>query len=90
VFNKPHPSILLHLQESNTWKVVIFLPEEVKRDILSRMHPSRRQEELQPRIQAHLVSVVKKFTALLEYQGILPFQDALSFLKHITYSGVHD
>ncbi len=31
----------------------------------------------------HLLSVIKKVTALLEYQGVLPFQGVLSFLKRI-------
>jgi hypothetical protein len=30
VFNKPHPSILLHFQDSNTQKVAILLLQEVK------------------------------------------------------------
>jgi hypothetical protein len=34
----------------------------------------------------NLTSAVKKVTAILEYQGILPFQDALSFLERITLS----
>jgi hypothetical protein len=35
VFNKPHPSLFLHLQDRNTWKVVILLLE-VKCDIIFR------------------------------------------------------
>jgi hypothetical protein len=34
-------------------------------------------------MQAHLLLVVKKVTALLEYQDVLPFQDMFSFLKSI-------
>jgi hypothetical protein len=33
VYNKPHPSIL-HLQDSKTWKVIILLIQEIKRDII--------------------------------------------------------
>ncbi len=36
VFNKPHPSILLHLLNSNTRKVVILQLQEVKGDIFLR------------------------------------------------------
>ncbi len=32
--NKTYLSILLHLQDRNTWKVVILLLQEVKRDIV--------------------------------------------------------
>ncbi len=44
--------------------------EEVKCDIvlwLAQLQNPRRQEELQPHIQAHLLLVIKKVTALLEY-----------------------
>ncbi len=34
-------------------------------------------------MQAHLLLVIKKVTALLEYQDVLPFQDTFSFLKSI-------
>jgi hypothetical protein len=41
-------------------------------------------------VNTSLFSVVKKVTTLLEYQDVLPFQDALSFLKRVTYSVLHD
>jgi hypothetical protein len=34
VFNKPQPSLFLHLQDSNTQNVVILLLQEVKCDII--------------------------------------------------------
>jgi hypothetical protein len=82
VYNKAHPSINLHLKESNTRQVVIISLQEVKHDIVFRyaqLKDPRRREDLQPRIQAHLLSVAKKIIALLEYQGILLFQDPISF-----------
>jgi hypothetical protein len=36
VYNKPHPSTLLHLQDSKTRKVIILLLQEIKRDIIYR------------------------------------------------------
>jgi hypothetical protein len=36
VFNKPHPSLLLHFHDSNTWKAVSLLLQEVKHDIVFR------------------------------------------------------
>ncbi len=83
VFNKPHPSILLHISDATTQKVLILLLQEIKRDIVYRQaqlqEPCRR-EELHPRIQAHLVSVINKISSLLEYQGTLQLADGLSFL----------
>jgi hypothetical protein len=77
VFNKPHPSILLHVTDATTWKVLILFLQEIKRDIIYRQaqlqEPRRRREELHPRIKAHLVSVINKISALLEYQGALQF-----------------
>ncbi len=36
VFNKPHPSILLHVPEGTTRKVLILFLQEIKRDIIFR------------------------------------------------------
>ncbi len=36
VFNKPHPSILLHIPDATTRKVLILLLQEIKRDIVYR------------------------------------------------------
>jgi hypothetical protein len=87
VFNKPHPSILLHVKDATTQKVLILFLQEIKRDIIYRrtqLQEPRRREELHPRIQAHLVSVINKINALLEYQGTLQFSDGLALLKRMS------
>jgi hypothetical protein len=87
VFNKPHPSILLRIQDATTWKVLILFLQEIKRDIIYRwaqLQEPRRREELHPRIQAHLVYVINKISSLLEYQGTLQFADGLSFLQRLS------
>ncbi len=87
VFNKPHPSILLHIQDATTRKVLIIFLQEIKRDIIYRqaqLQEPRRQEELHPQIQTHLVSVINKISSLLEYQGTLQFVDGLSFLQRLS------
>jgi hypothetical protein len=87
IFNKPHPSILLHIPDATTRKVLILLLQEIKRDIVYRraqLQEPRRREELHPRIQAHLISVINKISSLLEYQGTLQFADGLSFLKRLS------
>jgi hypothetical protein len=87
VFNKPHPSILLHIPDATTRKVLILFLQEIKRDIVYRraqLQEPRQHEELHPRIQAHLVSVINKISALLEYQGTLQFSDGLTFLKQLS------
>ncbi len=58
--------------------------------MLSCTATSPKTKELQPHMQSHLLSVVKKVKAFLEYQGVLPYKDALSFLEHVTHSVLHD
>jgi hypothetical protein len=87
VFNKPHPSILLHITDATTRKVLILFLQEIKRDIIYRraqLQEPRRREELHPRIKAHLISVINKISALLEYQGALQFFDGLALLRRMS------
>jgi hypothetical protein len=74
VFNKPHPSILLHVKDTTTRNILILFLQKIKQDIIYRraqLQEPRQREELHPCIQAHLVSLINKVTALLEYQGTL-------------------
>ncbi len=90
--HKPHMS-LLHLLDSTTQKVAILFLQEVKQDIVlwhAQLKNPRIQDDLQTHIQAHLLLVRKKITVFMEYQGVVPFQDALSFLQRTTYSVLHD
>ncbi len=93
VSNKPHPSILLHVPDGTTRKVLILFLQEIKRDIIFRraqLAKPRRREELQPRIQAHLLSVITKLQALLEYQGVLNYTNALALLRRMSHSVLND
>jgi hypothetical protein len=87
VFNKPHPLILLHITDATTQKVLIQFLQEIKWDIVYRhaqLQEPRRREELHPHIQAHLISVINKISALLEYQGALQFSDGLALLRRMS------
>jgi hypothetical protein len=93
IFNKPHPLILLHVPDATTRKVLILFLQEVKRDIFFRraqLSEPRPREELQSRIQAHLLSVVTKIQALLEYQGFLNNSDALALLQRMAHPVLND
>jgi hypothetical protein len=93
VFNKPHPSILLHVPDGTTRKILILFLQEIKRDIIFRraqLAEPRRREELLPRIRAHLLSVISKLQSFLEYQGVLNFTDALALLRRMEHSTLHD
>jgi hypothetical protein len=87
VFNKPHPSILLHIPDATTRKVLILLLQEIRQDIIYRraqLQEPRRREELHPQILAHLLSVINQISSLFEYQGTLQYADGLSFLKRLS------
>jgi hypothetical protein len=65
--------------------VLILFLQEVKWDSIFRnaqLTVPRGSKELLPRIQAHIPSVVNKISALLEYQGVLHYLDALALLGH--------
>jgi hypothetical protein len=65
----------------------------VLRDIIFRraqLAEPRRREELQPRIQAHLLLVISKLQAFLEYQGVLNYTDALALLRRMAHSVLND
>jgi hypothetical protein len=87
VFNKPHPSILLHITDATTRKVLILFLQEIKWDIIYRraqLQEPHRREELHPHIQAHLISMINKISALLEYQGAVQLSDGLALLRHMS------
>jgi hypothetical protein len=74
-------------------KVLITFLQEVRQDIVFRhaqLTALRRCEEMLPRIRAHLFSVVNKIRALLEYQGVLHYIDALALLGRLLHSLFHD
>ncbi len=92
-FNKPHPSILLHVPDGTTRKVLILFLQEIKRDIIfcrAQLAEPRRREKLQPWIQAHLLLVITKLQPLLEYQGVLNYTDALALLQRMSHSVLND
>jgi hypothetical protein len=83
VFNKPHPSILLKISDKYTRNIILILIQEEKRDIFFRrmqLKEPKRQEVFRLRIQAHLLSVVRKLISLLEYQGTVQNKLPLSLL----------
>jgi hypothetical protein len=84
VYNKPHPAILLRITDKPTQYCILVLVQEVKRNIIfRRMQLSEpvRQEVPKVRLQAHLLSVIRKLTSLLEYQGIVQNNVPISFLS---------
>jgi hypothetical protein len=88
--DKPHPSILLHLQDATTRKTLTLLLQEIKQDIIYRhaqLTATRRQEELHPHIQAHLLFVIKKICSLLSIPGSVPLSRLAGAAQ--PYEGCH-
>jgi hypothetical protein len=84
IYNKPHPAILLRILDKLVRFCILALVQEIKRNIIFRRmqltEPSR-QEVSRLRLQAHLLSVIRKLISLLEYQGIVQNNAPISFLK---------
>ncbi len=60
------------------------LIQEIKRDIIYRrmqLKQPQRMEVARTRIQAHVLSVIRKLIALLEYQGIIQNKESIKFLN---------
>jgi hypothetical protein len=87
VYNKAYPTILLRFADKLVRYCILVLIQEIKHDIIFRRmqlaEPLRREVPV-IRIQAHLLSVVRKLVSLLEYQGIVQNKEPISFLKTLS------
>ena len=73
VFNKQHPSIMLHVKDPIGIKILILLVQETKREIYFRNQTTPHLRPIpvhRTRILAHLLSITKKLKQLLLYQGM--------------------
>jgi hypothetical protein len=89
VFNKPHPAIMLRISDQLVRQSILVLVQENKRDIIYRrmqLQEPLRQEVLQVRVYAHLLSCTRKLISLLEYQGIVQNKVPISFLTNLADS----
>jgi len=71
VFNIPHQSLGIYLEDQLSIITILHLIQEQKRDIICRRMTltTPRGPIPMPRIHAHILSVLTKITSLLEYQG---------------------
>ena len=83
IFNVQHPSILLHVTNDRSRRVLIHLTQEIKRDIIyRRMNTTGNGNPVPlPRIHAHLLSTITKLKALLEYQGLTDQSDPMKLMR---------
>ena len=87
VYNVPHPSIQLHLQDGEIKKTLILFIQEIKRDIMYRrmniMEGHRNRQMPLVRIQAHILSVVKKIISILNYQGTMKVKKSREMMEQM-------
>ena len=84
VFNKPHPSLHLHIKDKEICQALIIFIQELKRNLVYRKMNIGAHHQNRPvpqvRICAHLLSVLKKVRAMFEYKGLLKFRSAIQTL----------
>lgn len=97
VYNKPHPSLLLFILDDLSRKTILLFIQELKRAILHRrmnFRESQRNARIPAiRLQAHILTVIKKLQALLEYKGPFTNKSALQTmaqLKHLAQENIQD
>jgi hypothetical protein len=83
IYNKPHPAILLRISDKLVRYSILVIIQEIKCNIIFRrmqLTEPALQEVPRIRLQAHLLSVIRKLISLLEYQGIVQNNAPISFL----------
>ena len=84
IFNAPHPSLKVHVLDSNARKAVLLLIQEVKRSIVhKRMNPTTRHNQPTPRarLQAHLLATACKIKSYLQYIGTSDYNEAALLME---------
>ncbi len=64
IYNSPHPTILLRIEDAPTRELLILLTQEAKRDLVYRRMNIKENHHNRPtpliRVQAHILSIVEK------------------------------
>jgi hypothetical protein len=83
VFNIPHQSLGIYLEDQLSITTILHLIQEQKRDIICRRMTltTPRGPIPMPRIHAHILSVLTKITSLLEYQGAKSQSDLMHMIR---------
>ena len=83
IFNLPHPSIHLYVQDQPSRVTLLYLIQETKRDIIhKRMTLTTPRGVIPlPRIHAHILSVINKISSQMEYQGAKPQSEMMHLLR---------
>jgi hypothetical protein len=86
IYNVPHPSILLHVNDKLSRNTLLVLTQEMKRDIIFRrmnLPPSARQISNSQRLSAHLHSTLHRLQSYLKYIGLMKYAKALKMINEM-------
>jgi hypothetical protein len=86
IFNIPHPSLLLHIQDTPSRNVILLLIQEMKRDLIFRrmnLPPSAQQVTDPRRLTAHIDSTIRRLRSYLQYIGLMKYKKAIDLLLHL-------
>jgi hypothetical protein len=86
IYNVPHPSVLLHVNDKLSRNTLLVLVQEIKRDIIFRrmnLPPSARQISSSQRLSAHLHSTLHRLQSYLKYIGLMKYGKALTMIDEL-------
>jgi hypothetical protein len=86
IFNIPHPSLLLHIQDKPSRNAILLLIQEVKHDLIYRrmnLPPSAQQISDPRRIAVHLDTSIRRLRSYLLYIGLLKYKKAADLLLRL-------
>ncbi len=86
IFNIPHPSLLLHIQDKPSRNAILLLIQEVKRDLIYRrmnLPPSAQQIADPRRIAAYLDTSIRRLRSYLLFIGLLSYKKAADLLLRL-------
>ena len=83
IFNLPHPSIHIFVQDQPSRIALLYLIQEIKRNIIQKRMTLTAPRGIipLPRIHAHILSVINKISSQMEYQGAKPQSDMMLLLR---------
>jgi hypothetical protein len=86
IFNIPHPSLLLHIQDKPSRNAILLLIQEIKRDLIYRrmnLPPSAQQVTDPRRLAAHVDSTIRRLRSYLQYIGLMKYKKADDLLSRL-------
>jgi hypothetical protein len=86
IYNVPHPSILIHVNDKLSRNTLLVLTQEMKRDIIFRrmnLPSSARQISDPQRLAAHLHSTLHRLHSYLLYIGLMKYAKSRKMISNM-------